>query len=193
MKISVYLNLLLAFTLPVMAASLPRTDRKFIEQHCVECHDTDTDKAGLDLTTFKFEPTVATNFSRWVLIHDRVAKGEMPPKKKPRPEAAELETFTNTLGTSLVKVERARLAKEGRATRRRLNRYEYENALRDLLHAPWLQVRRFVARRRRGGSASTSPATLSTFRTCNWRAISARQTTRSIKSWPRKPNGPKRK
>src|SRR6266853_5347983 len=31
--------------------------------------------------------------------------------------------------------------RKGRATRRRLNRYEYENALRDLLHAPWLQVR----------------------------------------------------
>src|SRR5207344_2775384 len=31
--------------------------------------------------------------------------------------------------------------KEGRATRRRMNRYEYETALRDLLHAPWLQVR----------------------------------------------------
>ena len=29
----------------------------------------------------------------------------------------------------------------GRATQRRLNRYEYENALRDLLHAPWLQIR----------------------------------------------------
>src|SRR5207249_1508854 len=42
---------------------------------------------------------------------------------------------------SLVSVEQARMAKEGRATRRRLNRYEYENALRDLLRAPWLQVR----------------------------------------------------
>src|SRR5213075_1763845 len=29
----------------------------------------------------------------------------------------------------------------GRATRRRMNRYEYENAVRDLLDAPWLQVR----------------------------------------------------
>ena len=37
--------------------------------------------------------------------------------------------------------ERAGIAGEGRATQRRLNRYEYENALRDLLHAPWLQIR----------------------------------------------------
>jgi hypothetical protein len=33
------------------------------------------------------------------------------------------------------------MAKEGRATQRRLNRYEYENALRDLLYAPWLQIK----------------------------------------------------
>ena len=37
--------------------------------------------------------------------------------------------------------EQARIAREGRATQRRLNRYEYENVLRDLLHAPWLQVK----------------------------------------------------
>ncbi len=32
-------------------------------------------------------------------------------------------------------------AREGRSTQRRLNRGEYENALRDLLQAPWLQVK----------------------------------------------------
>ena len=76
-----------------------------------------------------------------MLVHDRVNDGEMPPKKQARPEASELEAFTRSLSSSLVSVEQARIAKEGRATRRRLNRYEYENALRDLLHAPWLQVR----------------------------------------------------
>ena len=35
---------------------------------------------------------------------------------------------------------RAALAGEGRATLRRLNRHEYENALRDLLGVPWAQV-----------------------------------------------------
>src|SRR5260370_40592655 len=65
----------------------------------------------------------------------------MPPKKKARAEASGLAAFTNSLESALVSVERAQFAREGRATRRRLNRYEYENALRDLLHAPWLQVR----------------------------------------------------
>ncbi|HXT42421.1 MAG TPA: DUF1592 domain-containing protein [Candidatus Angelobacter sp.] len=133
--------LFFAVAAPLAAGDLPPAIRLFVEKHCTECHDTDTMKGGLDLTTLKFEPGNSTNFSRWVLVHDRVSKGEMPPKKKPRPEAAELEAFTNSLSSSLVAAERARMAKEGRATRRRLNRYEYENALRDLLHAPWLQVR----------------------------------------------------
>src|SRR5882724_11600667 len=134
-------GLLLIAAGPVLAEDLPPASKHFVEKHCVECHDADTKKGGLDLTELKFDPANSTNFSKWVLVHDRVSKGEMPPKKKARPEATELEAFTKSLSSALVSVERARMAREGRATRRRLNRYEYENALRDLLHAPWLQVR----------------------------------------------------
>src|SRR5262245_16732328 len=132
---------LLAVVSPVIAEGLPRASRQFVQKHCLECHDIDTKKGGLDLTELKFDPANSTNFSRWVLVHDRVQNGEMPPKKKARPEPAEADAFIRFLSTSLSAAERARAAKEGRATRRRLNRYEYENALRDLLHAPWLQVR----------------------------------------------------
>src|ERR1043166_9074667 len=113
----------------------------FVQKHCVECHDADTKKGDLDLTALKFDLANSTNFSKWVLVHDRVSAGEMPPKKKARPEATELETFTTSLASALSAVEQAQVLKEGRATQRRLNRYEYENALRDLLHAPWLQVK----------------------------------------------------
>src|SRR5262245_46162001 len=113
----------------------------FLQSHCFECHDGEVKKGGLDLTALKFDLTNQTNFSKWVLVHDRASNGEMPPKKKARPDAAELESFLKSLSASLVSAERARVAAEGRATQRRLNRYEYENALRDLLHAPWLQIR----------------------------------------------------
>ena len=137
----VALGLLLAAAGRVPASDLLPANRQFIEKHCAECHGADTKKGDLNLEELKFDLRSLTNFSRWVLVHDRVSKGEMPPKKKPRPEPAELEAFTKSLSSELVSVERARMAKEGRATRRRMNRYEYENSLRDLLHAPWLQVR----------------------------------------------------
>src|SRR5207248_5263460 len=62
-------------------------------------------------------------------------------KKKPRPDSAASDAFVKSLSTSLLTAERASLANGGRSTQRRLNRYEYENALRDLLRAPWLQVK----------------------------------------------------
>src|SRR3989441_10118071 len=134
-------SLLFAVAAPVMALDLPRASRQFVEQYCVECHDADTKKGGLDLTALRFDPANSTNFSSWVLVHDRVSNGEMPPKKKPRPDSADAEAFIKSLASSLTEAEEARSTKEGRATQRRLNRYEYENALRELLHAPWLQVR----------------------------------------------------
>ncbi|HMJ89556.1 MAG TPA: DUF1592 domain-containing protein, partial [Candidatus Acidoferrum sp.] len=115
--------------------------RPFMEVHCFECHDADTKKGDLDLTALKFDLTSSTNFAKWLTVHDRVATGEMPPKKKARPAANELDAFTNALATALVDVDEQRIAREGRATQRRLNRYEYENALRDLLQTPWLQVK----------------------------------------------------
>src|SRR6476620_7660956 len=133
--------LLLAVASASPGATLPPNNRQFLENHCFECHDSEMKKGGLDLTALKFDLANPTNFSKWVLVHDRVSKGEMPPKKKARPESGELEAFTKSLSSDLASTERAAMAKEGRSTRRRLNRYEYENTLRDLLHAPWLQVK----------------------------------------------------
>src|SRR6266850_253800 len=97
MKVLVWFSLLFAVAIPVVAGDLPRASRPFVEKHCEECHDADTKKGGLDLAALKFDPANSTNFSRWVLVHDRVSNGEMPPKKKPRPDSAEAEAFTRSL------------------------------------------------------------------------------------------------
>jgi len=131
---------LLAGTAELRAAPPPAV-AAFIEKHCASCHN-DTDKEqGLDLTGAAFEPGNPANFQLWVKVHDRVQAGEMPPKKKARPAAGELEAFVQSLASTLSETAREAIARDGRAMHRRLNRYEYENALRDLLHIPWAQVR----------------------------------------------------
>src|SRR5437868_4805924 len=91
---------------------------QFVQKYCLECHDSETRKGSLDLTALKFELAVPTNFTRWVLVHDRVTKGEMPPpKKKERPDPDEAARFTKSLSSDLAGFERARMAREGRATR----------------------------------------------------------------------------
>ena len=51
-----------------------------IEQSCIECHDDETKKGGLDLTALKFDLADGATRERWVRVFDRVEKGEMPPK-----------------------------------------------------------------------------------------------------------------
>ncbi|HEY1050209.1 MAG TPA: DUF1592 domain-containing protein [Prosthecobacter sp.] len=118
--------------LQTMAAAAPLTG-VFIDKHCVECHDAEMKKGGLDLTALKWKPEERANFEEWVEVFDRVRKGEMPPRKKERPEAIEQKTFLTGLETSLHDHQSAALAQTGRTVLRRLNRVEYENTLHDLL------------------------------------------------------------
>jgi hypothetical protein len=89
----------------------------------------------------KYDPSDSVNFLSWVKVHDRVQAGEMPPKEKKRPDAGDIASFVKTLSSSLISAEGDMIAREGRTTRRRLNRTEYENAVRDLLQAPWLEIK----------------------------------------------------
>ena len=104
------------------AASSPSTAdglQTFIDQHCASCHDDVEKKGGLDLTALKFDLGDAKTFATWVTVHDRVQSGDMPPKKKARPDGATRDAFVAGLASSLSATERTRDAAEGRATRRR--------------------------------------------------------------------------
>ncbi len=124
-----------------LQAELPAAMGPFLEDHCVQCHDADEKKGGLDLDALTFDLKDAKTFAEWVKVHDRMAEHEMPPKKKRQPKPAEADVFLKQLAGTLVAADRERAAGEGRAIWRRLNRYEYENTLRDLLDAPWLEVK----------------------------------------------------
>ena len=90
--------------LPIVAILLPvpvtaeTTTVDFLETHCFDCHDSGTQKGKLDLTALKLDES---DFETWVKVHDRVRSGEMPPAKKPRPEAAEIDA---TLALSLIHI-----------------------------------------------------------------------------------------
>src|SRR5688572_4477198 len=128
-------------SLPLVCRSAEADLGAFTDRHCSSCHNDVDREAGLDLTALKFEPASPENFLTWVKVHDRVQAGEMPPKEKRRPDAAELTSFLEGLAKNLTAHDQATIARDGRALRRRLNGYEYENALRDLFAAPWLQVK----------------------------------------------------
>lgn len=115
------------------AADFERTMRPFIEDHCTDCHDAETQKGDLRLDTLAPDFADAKRFATWERVFDKVARGEMPPKKKERPPQAELQPAMEWLRIQLHRASAAKQASEGRVVYRRLNRAEYENTLHDLL------------------------------------------------------------
>ncbi len=111
----------------------------FVHSHCVDCHSADNAEGDLDLSELTAGPLDAKHLAIWTKVHDRVVAGEMPPKSALKAE--QTEPFTRELFDRLVELDRQELAATGRAVWRRMNRYEYENTLRDLLGAPWLQLK----------------------------------------------------
>jgi hypothetical protein len=123
--------------------AMPPAAQSFLRQNCVDCHSKTKASGGLDLTT-AFRPDNTSNFNLWVKVVDRVSAGEMPPKAARQPSPDSRKNFLAVLSQPLIAVNEARVRREGRSTWRRMNRYEYENTLRDLLDAPWLQIKEML-------------------------------------------------
>ena len=51
----------------------------FIDKYCIDCHDSDTEKGGINLENLG--PVENSNFVLWKSIWEQVALKEMPPRK----------------------------------------------------------------------------------------------------------------
>ncbi|MEK0446838.1 MAG: hypothetical protein RLZZ399_2159 [Verrucomicrobiota bacterium] len=118
---------------------LPETLTPLLEESCMDCHDRKSHKGGLDLTSLSknlLDPSIR---ERWIRIHDRVEKGEMPPRSG-EISPADRQHLLDLLSTSLTALDQEEIASSGRGPLRRLNRIEYERNLRELLQLPHLEV-----------------------------------------------------
>ena len=128
--IGVVLGLLCLVPLTTQAAPPEGALASFLDSHCYECHDEDSRKGELNLYDLDFSLDSDEQLRLWTLVHDRIRSGEMPPEKKPRPEAADIETALKQLAGDLHVADQERRE----VIHRRLNRAEYENTIHDLLH-----------------------------------------------------------
>lgn len=137
------LALLLVMSGPGIAAAADEAAiTAFLDRHCTGCHDDQTRKGDLNLLDLDFAPDDPENRAKWVRLHDRVAKGEMPPEGKAdelsREERGEMVALLDGI---LAERDRSSILSEGRGPLRRLTRVEYEHKLRDLLSLPDLDIR----------------------------------------------------
>lgn len=128
--------LCLALSAGAQAQNLPSL-QPFLAEHCLDCHDAETKKGGLDLEHLTADPA---NFAEWVKVFDRTTAGEMPPPKKSHLEPQQAAPVLAALRAALTETDAQRQQREGRVGVRRLSRVEFENTLRDLLGLPGLRV-----------------------------------------------------
>jgi hypothetical protein len=117
---AVSLLMFVAQVVPVLADDVVAD---FVIANCAECHDEVTQEGKLNLKALKLELRDRENFSMWANVHDRVVKGEMPPATAGQSIAAAKVRFLDQLSGHLIAADRERIAADGRATRRRMNRY----------------------------------------------------------------------
>jgi hypothetical protein len=108
------------------------TISKFVTRYCTDCHNADVKRGGLDLDRIKAQG-VDTHPKLWEKVARKLAARQMPPAGKPRPDEKTYETFVAALEADLDRAATRRPNPGRTPTLRRLNRTEYQNAIRDLL------------------------------------------------------------
>ena len=120
----------------LQAAHRPARDastwRGVLDRYCVTCHNERLLTGNLALDDIDMEH-VGADAEVWEKVLRKLRTQAMPPPRRPRPDAETYGAFATWLETAL---DRAAAAEPnpGRPTIHRLNRLEYANAVRDLLH-----------------------------------------------------------
>jgi len=105
---------------------------QFVDAHCIACHNRDDKEAGLALDTISAEDA-SQNSNAWEKVVRKVVARQMPPEGEVRPPGRKYDAFVALLTGALDRAA-AEQPNPGRTDAfRRLNRTEYQNAIRDIL------------------------------------------------------------
>jgi mono/diheme cytochrome c family protein len=110
------------------AAAVPRV---FLDAHCIACHNGKLRTAGLALDSLD-AANPAANAEVWERVIARLRAGSMPPPGIPRPDVATYRAVASSLENDIDRAWAANPNPGRISAVHRLNRAEYNNAIRDL-------------------------------------------------------------
>ncbi len=117
---------------PQPSIPLPGPVKSVVNRYCLDCHDADAKKGKLDLERISHDG-ITQHSDEWEQVIRKMRARQMPPVGKERPADKAYDDVVANLSTSLDRAA-AKNPNPGRTeTFRRLNRTEYQNAIRDLL------------------------------------------------------------
>ena len=110
----------------------------FMEKHCYSCHGPEKQKGDFRLDDLPVDFGNTSSLSHWIEVMDNINLGDMPPEDEPVPSIEEISAVAEWIAAEIENAEKAARSTGGRVMIRRLNRTEYSNTVRDLLHVDFL-------------------------------------------------------
>ncbi len=105
-----------------------------LDQYCTDCHNQDDFSGGLSFDLLDTN-NVLSDAETWEKVLLKLEAGMMPPPGKERPDTAEVASFVEDVAGTL-DTAWASAPNNGAPLLHRMNRREYQNAIRDLLDLP---------------------------------------------------------
>ncbi|MEY2878580.1 MAG: hypothetical protein RLZZ15_960 [Verrucomicrobiota bacterium] len=117
------------------AASAASEPAALLTRYCLDCHDASTRKGDLSLENLdpRNPAHLAATPALWEKVVRKLDHRQMPPLGEPRPDEATYQKLVATLTAPLDAAAKQNPNPGRTDTFRRLNRTEYQNAVRDLL------------------------------------------------------------
>ena len=119
--------------------------RPLLAKYCLDCHSTKAKKGSLDLERFASAADLRKEIKVWQGVIEQLEAGEMPPKEKPQPSAAEKKQLIAWVRTFMDAEAKARAGDPGHVPLRRLSNAEYNYTIRDLANVDLQPTREFPA------------------------------------------------
>jgi hypothetical protein len=118
----------------VQAQAVDKNHVAMLDQYCSECHNQDDFSGGISFDLLDVD-NVLHDAETWEKVLVKLQAGMMPPPGKDRPDSERISTFVNDVEDTL-DAAWASAPNNGAPMLHRMNRREYQNAIRDLLDLP---------------------------------------------------------
>jgi hypothetical protein len=142
-------------------ASFEAQVRPLLDTYCFKCHGPVKPKHGVNLEKFNDVASIHRQPKLWRTVLAQLNERAMPPEGKPQPTDAERAMLIEWVHHTLNNPDPSAFEKDpGRVTIRRLNRFEYNNTVRDLFDVAVKPADTFPADGAGGGGFDNNADTL---------------------------------
>ena len=129
-------TLITAIVLSAAAVASPFQSRvrPLLQQYCFECHEGDQAEGGITLEAYRETDAKTVDRAVWQKVLRQFEGRAMPPADAVQPTPNDFQRIIAWLKNEALQPDCSQGERPGRVTIRRLNREEYNNTVRDLLH-----------------------------------------------------------